>query len=126
MLSEHEKFYMQDKGKKNHFFIEVNYEGNAQCKTLKFTFPNGDVAFIDKKHLVELVFAIGKPSEQREIVPQTITRTKWYETVLSVKATKDIRKGENITFPIKISIPDQTEEIVGSLKDRLKTKSFKK
>ena len=63
-----------------------------------------------------ILFAIGNEAEQRKMIPQKLTRVKWYETVVSVKATKDIRKGENITFPIKITLPSVEEEVIREVK----------
>lgn len=130
MLETHQKFRMMDLGKKNNFFIEVNWEPENekinQCKVLKVTFPNQDSAFIERKHLLELVFAIGKPEHQRKLIPQTIKRVRWYETVVGVKATKDIAKGETINFPIKLSLPDIHEEVIGSLGKRLLNKGLSK
>lgn len=120
MLDTHEKFRMLDKGKKNHFFIEVNWEKDNkdinQCKVLKVTFPDNKVCYLDKKYLNELLFAIGSPSEQQKMIPQKISRVRHYETVVSVKAKRDLRKGEEITFPINLTLPAVDEEVIGNLK----------
>ena len=63
-----------------------------------------------------MLFAIGNKEEQVKMIPQTIRRTKWYETVISVKAKKDIKKGEIITFPLKITLPTVEEEVVAEIK----------
>jgi len=59
------------------------------------------------------MFAIGNAEEQRKSIPQRISHSRWYDTVVSVKATKDIRKDEKITFPIRISLPAYEEEVLG-------------
>ena len=113
---------MIDNGGKNDFFLEVNWnpddETTNECKVLKITFPDKSVAYIKKEHLNAVLFAIGTEVEQRQMIPQKLVKTRWYETVLSVKATKDIRRGENITFPVKLSLPDQTDEIIGNIKKK--------
>lgn len=119
MLKTYEKFRMIDEDKKNDWFIEVNWKKDpiiAESKILKVTFPNGDVAFLRRELLNEMLFVIGKPEDQQKMIPQKLTHMKWYETVLSIKATKNIRKGEGITFPIKISLPPSQEEIIGKHK----------
>ena len=120
MLTEYTKFRLMDKAKKNDFYCEVNWEPESKdinnSKILKFVFPNNEVAFIEKKHLLEILFAIGAPSEQRKMIPQKISKVRWYETVLSVKALKDIRKGENIAFPIKLTLPAIEEEVIQEIK----------
>lgn len=98
------------------FHVDVNWEDNVktnECKVLRFTFPDGTHAFVERQHLMEMMFAIGSYEEQKDLVPQKLTRSRWYETTVGVKATKDIRKGEMINFPIKLSLPDQTDEILG-------------
>lgn len=121
MIEGYEKFRIQDLNKEKDFFIEVNYKRDPtvnQCKILKITFPNGDVSYVDRKQLYMFLFAIGSPSDQQKMVPQTVRRVKWYETVVGVKATKDIRRGEMINFPIKISLPAVEEDIIGELKQK--------
>ena len=119
MIENYEKFRISDLNKEKDFFIEVNYKDDPetnQCKILKITFPNKDVAYIKRDELMAFLFAIGRPEDQRKMIPQRIRRTRWYETVIGVKATKDIRKGEMMNFPIKISLPDVSEEVIGEIK----------
>jgi len=126
MIDTYEKFRMLDENKKNDFYIEVNYDYDKdnQSNILKVTFPNGDICYLKRNLLNELLFALGNPEEQKKMIPQTLTRVKWYETVVSVKAKKDIQKGENITFPIKISLPTEKQEVIGEIKGvATKTKS---
>ena len=119
MLETFEKFLIPDLGKKNKFFVEVNWnpedELTNQCKVLKCTFPNGDQIFIEKKHLIELLFSIGSPEEQRKMIPQKILRTRNYETMIGVTAKKDIKKGEKINFPLKITLPTFEQEAIAEL-----------
>ncbi len=119
MLNHYEKFRMQDEGKNNEFYVEVNWDKNPKtndCKVLKFTFPDGTESFVKREYLNALLFAIGSQEEQRKLIPQTITRVKWYETVVSVKAKKDIPKGDLITFPIKLSLPSMEQEAIAEVK----------
>lgn len=119
MIDTYEKFRIPDQKGEKDFFIEVNWEDNEatkDCRVLKVTFPNGDVTYVKKEYMNTMLFAIGKAEEQQKMIPQKIIRTKWYETVLSVKATKDIRKGESIVFPIKISLPSTEQEAIAEIK----------
>ena len=116
MIEGHEKFRMQDLAKKNDLYIEVNWdnkEENSQCKILRVTLLNGETAFISRDNMMAMLFAIGQPHEQRDMIPYKIRSTKWYETIISVKARKKIEKGESITFPLKITLPSVEEEIAG-------------
>ena len=119
MLENYEKFLIPDLSKKHNFTIEVNWnsedEKTNQCKVLKCTFPNGDQVFIDKKHLLELLFAIGSPEEQRSMIPQKIQRTRLYQTMIGVRAKKDIKQGEMINFPVRITLPTFEQEAIAEL-----------
>lgn len=121
MLDTYEKFALPDLSKKNTFTVEVNWESankkTNQCKILKIMSPSGEVAYVDQKHFVEMVFAIGTAEQQRKMIPQTLETVHWRDTILGIQATKDIRKGEQINFPIKISFPCTiTQEIIGEVK----------
>lgn len=83
---------------------------------IKVTFPNGQEQIIRREHLHAILFAISGPEEQRKLIPETTIKTRWYETVVGVVAKKDIRKGEEIRFPIKLSLPTFEEEIIGDMK----------
>lgn len=109
MLTKHEKFHFLDEANKHNFFVEVNFKEDDketnECKIFKFIFPDGSESFIRRKHLLEMFFACGKPEDQRNMIPQIIETVHHYRTVLGIKATKDIQKGEMINFPIDLSIP---------------------
>ena len=111
---------MIDSAQKNNWFIEVNWkeydESTNNCKVLKITFPDGKEAYLDKKLLIEMLFAVGTSEEQRKMIPQVIRHSRWYETTISIKATKDIRKGESITFPLKLTLPTVEEEVIAEMK----------
>lgn len=121
MLVEHEKFRLLDEDGKNTFYAEVNWEPgnkeNNQCKIIKFTFPDGSVSYLQRKYLLEVLFAIGKPEDQQKMVPQTLETIHHYKTVLGIKATKDISKGETINFPIELSVPCAAlrQDVIGGL-----------
>ena len=109
MLTEYEKFRFLDKANKNTFFAEVNWEPENElinkCQLFKFTFPDGKVSFVERKHLLEMLFACGRPEDQRNMIPQTLETIHHYKTTLGITANRDIHKGEAINFPIDLSIP---------------------
>ena len=120
MLKEHEKFRVLDENKINNFFIEANWKGKDprtnDCKVLRFTFPGGKEAYIKKEYLNAILFALGNEVEQRQLLPQKLSRVRWYETILGIRAEKDIHKGEMINVPVKLSIPSEEEQIIGELR----------
>lgn len=117
MIDGHEIFRVPDESKTHEFKIEVNWEPKNpkinDCKLLRFIFPNGEVALVKKEHLNAILFVLGTADEQKRLIPRVERRSRWYETVVSVKAKKDIRRGEEITFPIKLSLPAFEEEVLG-------------
>ena len=122
MLKHHEKFRLVDLNGKPAATVDVNWnpedKKTNECKVLKFTYPDGTTSHVERKLLNELLFAIGKPEDQRKLIPQVNRKVRWYETTLGVKATKDIRKGETITFPIKITLPSIEEEVIGEIEKK--------
>lgn len=119
MISEYTKLKLIDKAKKNDFIMEVNWEDNEktnECKVIKFTFPDGKKAFIDKENLYSLLFIMGTRQEQTKLVPQTITQVRHYKTTMYVQLTKDTKKGEILKVPVDISLPSVSEEVVAELK----------
>ena len=120
MIRDYQKACIVDEKGKNDLIVEVNWNPNDpktnECKILKLTYPDGKTAFVKRDLLNSFLFAIGTESQQRELIPQTIHKVKWYETILSVKATKNIKKGEQVTFPIKITLPVTEEEYIGKKK----------
>lgn len=122
MLDTYEKFRMIDKGKKNDFFCEVNWELDNkeinECKVVRVTFPNGDESFVEVKHLNELLFAIGKESTQQRLIPQTITPVHVKDTLWELKSMKDVKKGEMLRFTASVSVPCPfyKQNIIGKVK----------
>lgn len=116
MLRTYEKFRLTDLGGQSEFFVEVNYSRDKKvkdCQVLKFTFPDGKQAVISKRHILGMLFTMGTEDEQQKLTPQTLTKQRWYETILAIKAKRDIYKGENINVPVKLSLPDYREEVFG-------------
>lgn len=118
MINDYEKFVLPDENKEKNVIVEVNWnlkdEKVKGCKVLRFTFPNGDAMLVKREYLNQILFAIGNPEDQRRMIPQNMETVHWRETVLGIKATKDIRKGEMINFPIKISFPcTLVKEVIG-------------
>jgi len=119
MISEYEKLKLPDQNGKNDLIVEVNWnekdKNTNESKVLRITCPDGSQTFVKREYFNSFLFLLGNPKEQNKMIPQKLSKVRWYETVLSVKASKDIRKGENITFPIKITLPAVEQEIIGEV-----------
>ena len=123
MITEHQKFQLPDLDGKNNIVGEVNWEDKDATKNgqvIKFTLPDGKKTFIKRDHLNEILFAIGTKEDQVQLVPEKLQTVHWIDTVIGMKADKDIRKGEMINSRVKLSAPcTNVAPIVGE-------KSFKK
>lgn len=118
MISHHEKFELPDQNKAHNFHLEVNWNTNDpitnECKVVKFTFPDGKQAFVRREHLHSILFAIGRLEDQGKLIPQKQETIRNIETVLGIKASKHIEKGEMINVRVKIPIPLSQQETIGS------------
>lgn len=116
MIKTYDKQRLIDENKKNDVFVEVNWnKQKTPCEFVRFTL-GGKEAIVKKEYLLLFLFQIGNEDEQRKMIPQTQTRSRWYNTVVTVKAKKDLKAGEELTFPLKLTIPDVTEEVIGEIK----------
>lgn len=118
MINNYERFRLPDENKDSELLVDVNWNAKDEktngCKILKFILPDGKEVMVKREYLNQVLFAIGNPEDQKKLIPQSMETVHWRETVLGVKATKDIRKGEMINFPIKISFPcTLVREIIG-------------
>ena len=125
MLTENHIFCPDDQGGKTKVEFEVNWNPNDETtntsKVVRLS-CDGKAAYIKREDLMNFLFAIGLPEDQRKMIPQTLTKVRWYETVLGIKAKKDIRRGEEVRFAVKLSLPPIQDEIVGEIK-RSQTKT---
>ena len=127
MIEHHEKFEIPDAAEKNPWYMEVNWNKldrhnvsfdklTNECKVIKVTHPGGKVSMVKKEHLNAVLFAIGKADEQREMIPQKVTKVRKFSKMLTVKALKAMEKGEEMIFPYSFEIPVDQYETVGNLK----------
>lgn len=126
MLSNHETFRFAEKGTGKEFSCEVNWNGNDGCAKVRFTFPNGDKVVVDRNQLNTMLFAMGNRTDQMKMIPSVESRSRWYSTVVGVKNTtgKPIMPGQEVIFPLKLSLPTFSEEVYAEAKkDVLKTTS---
>lgn len=116
MIINYEKFRIHDEHHENDFFMEVNWEKTNKkindCKVVRFTFSNGDIAYVKREYLLALIFAIGQSEDQIKLIPQKLSTVRWHETLWEIKATKNIEKGEKIRFVGKVSCDKVSEQEV--------------
>ena len=113
MIKSHNKVKLTDIQSGNHLEAEINWKEDDpltnEGKVLKFKLPGGKYAYIKREEIVALAMVLGKREEVRNLIPQKFTKTRWYETDLMIKATKDVQKGEQIIFHVAIPLPDERE-----------------
>lgn len=120
MIQDYQKMQIPDEGRDGkHLVMEVNWSKKkevAGCKLIKLIYPNGDTAVVKREHLNQVLFALGNPEDQRRLIPQKVETVHWRPMRLSIKAEKDIRKGEEIVLPrVMISVPcTYVKEIMGA------------
>lgn len=123
MIKDYQKLKLPDESKLHDVIFEVNWNPHdkavTDCKLVRITHPGGKSSIIKKEHLNAFLFAIGNEAEQRKMIPQVINRSRHYKTVVTVKAKENIKKGEDVTFPIDISLPTFQEEIIAEAKQDL-------
>ena len=124
MIKSHQSFRFSDRGTGIEFFAEVNWNGFDNCEKVRFSFPGGEKVVIPRDALNAMLFAIGKPEDQMKMIPEVQTTNRHYDTVVSVRAKKRIEAGEEITFPISLTLPTLEQEIIAEAKrDVLKSSS---
>lgn len=122
MISEHNKFRLgtPEAG----VSLEVNWTDSEEvrdCKRIRVHIPKSkeDKSFVIKKEeLNAILFVLGNKEEQMKMIPQVESRSRWYETVVTVKnkSGKPIPPGGDITFPITLTLPTFEEEIISEAK----------
>lgn len=104
MLTEHHVFTPTVKGGKPVAF-EVNWNekdaASNNSQVIKVSIDDKQ-AYISRDDLLQFVFAIGKADDQIKLIPQTLTKVHAKKTVFTIKATKDIRKGEDVVFAAEV------------------------
>lgn len=117
MLKTHEKLRIPDENKANDLIFEVNWAPkdakSNECKLIRVHYPDGKTAVIKREHILSVIFAFSPPDEQSKLVPVKLSQTRWYETTIGITAKKDIRKGEKIVFPLKLTLPAAEQELMG-------------
>ncbi|MFA5163921.1 MAG: hypothetical protein WC441_05400 [Patescibacteria group bacterium] len=118
MIEDYEQFVLHDKQGKNDIIMEVNWrpqdEKLNKCQVIRAKLGE-KTCYLDKEELNAFLFVIGKPSEQRKMIPMTITKVRHYRTTVNIMATRDVRKGEIIRGPVTITLPSVSEEIIADV-----------
>lgn len=117
MIEGYEKLRIPNTEKKE-VTLEVNWsdsEDVQDCKLLRITFPGQPPVHVKKEHFHALMFTIGNPEEQKNLIPQSIIKKRRFEGLVQITATKDIKKGEKIITRCFHDLPEEVTSKVGPL-----------
>lgn len=119
MLTGHHQFVPDDLGGKNEFIFEVNWnpedKKSNESKVVKITCPDGKASFVKRDDLLQFFYTIGTTEDKKKMIPQTISKIHVQDMFVGIKATKDIRKGEDINVKFKINIPCSVVDKIGEV-----------
>lgn len=107
MITEKKDFLLEDKNKVNDFHMV--YDPKEE-KMLVYVEVDGKrvEAFIDKKELWSVAFAVSSEKDQETMIPVETRTTRVFRKQVTIRASKDIRKGESIVATVKFTVPLHT------------------
>lgn len=80
-------------------------------------------AIVPYSNLWTIVFAMGDEAKQDQMLPMRIEQMQTFIRQYSVRAAKDIKAGEMVTFNVKVDVPTT---VVEGLAEAEKTKELEK
>ena len=119
MIEESQKFGLKDRNGKvvaTLFAVPDVKEGLFNEK--EYTLEDVEIQIGEEKARITLgdlrtiLFALSNPKEQKEMMPIAMVTQRRYQTMLGVKAQKDIKKGEVVNFKVDIPLPPIEKEIM--------------
>lgn len=118
MIHGYEKLCLPDLHNKNDIIIEVNFDNKPEtldCQVIKVTLGK-TVRYVKRDHLMAILMVVGRPEDQRDLIPIATTMIRKYQTMLGITATKDIKKGEKINVVVDIPLPPIEQEVIQAAK----------
>ena len=112
MIKESRKLNVQDmSGKGKDLELLVNWTSVVKdCKYIQFKIGQ-EKCVIKKEHFLYLSFLIADDAEQDKIIVAELTNVQNRNTIITIQATKDIKKGEELNIPVTISTNPKTGEV---------------
>ena len=107
MIEEPQLFPLKDANKK----IVATIYALPNNETVEFKI-NEEKVIISLGDLKTILFALSNPQEQKDMMPLQMVTQRKYQTMLGIKAQKDIKKGEVINFKVDIPLPPIEKEIM--------------
>ena len=106
MTKDHRKFSVQDLSNKgNDITLEVNWNKKVKDNQfLKFKIADKE-AIISYNHLWTILFITANDEQQQEkMLPTKLEMVRTYNTIVDIKAKKNIKANETIRIPMSVTI----------------------
>ena len=118
MIEEAQKFGIEDlSGRTKCSIFAVPKKVEVPDGEPTYTLETVEIEIDDKKAIIALgdlrsiIFGLSDPKAQRDLLPIQMVTQRRYQTVLGVKASKNIKKGEMVNFKVDIPLPPIEKEI---------------
>lgn len=112
MIKESRKINVQDySGKGKDLELLVNWNSVVKdCKYVQFKIGD-EKCIIKKENFLYLSFLMADEKEQDKIIQADLKNVQNRNTIISIEATRDIKKGESLNIPVTISTDTKTGEV---------------
>src|SRR3990167_5692293 len=90
--------------------IEANWDaGVTPGKAFKIT-VDGKEAILERDDLYALMMLFGDEEQQSDLIPVVKTQVRAITRLITIKAQKDIKRGEKISFAYEYFVPERVYE----------------
>lgn len=112
------KLLVEDRKNKNNLELTVDWKNRKKGRYIKAQMGNLK-AELNKDQLWKAIFTIVEEHKQEMMIPTERIDTKHFSKWITVKATKNIKKGENIVFKTEFTISEEDAKAIlrGELSD---------
>jgi SET domain-containing protein len=118
MLKNKNTVKLKDLEGKNKVIVDINFR-KEDPEVVKITM--GDrFAIVSRKELFGVALVLGKPQEYEdllELTPPKEIEVIQHTRAITVKATKDIKEGEEVVFNIQYEVPKRIIEYLGGSRE---------
>lgn len=111
MLKNNAQAVIEDVLGKNPVTFDVNFdEEHKDCVKISIGNESPIESIVKYTDLFSFMFALGTKEQQAKMIPIQEEKGIEYMKKVGVRATKDIKEGEELIFNIKIHVPTVIEE----------------
>jgi len=86
--------------------VEVNWNEEVKpCEKIRIT-VDGKEQIIDRADFYSMMFVFGDEAQQEQLIPVERLKVREITRLLTIRAKKDMKRGEKMLFPYTYYIPD--------------------